>query len=1505
VIEANCLANTVGVISRFNNSVTAITVGSRPVALAVNPVTGKIYVANSASNSVSVIDGNTFATATVSVGANPRSVAVNEITNRIYVANNADNTVTIIDGVTNNTATVSAGANPIAIAINPVTNQIYVANLGDTVTIIDGATEQTTTVPVGVFPQSLAVNPVTNQIYVANTDSDTVTVINGATQQTTTLNVGLFPVAIAINPVSNQIYVADNHSLDVTVVDGLTGSITTVALADNPTALAVDISSNQIYVATAGGGVTVIDGATNQRTATVPVGANPLAVAINPVTNRVYTADSNSGTVTAIDAATNQTMTVGLGGSPLAVGANPVTNLIYVSNANDNTVSVIDGASNQTSTISVGTKPTALAVNPASNQIYIVNSVSNTATVIDGLTNEVTTVNVGVNPTAVTVNPVTNWAYVANSGGRTVTAINGATLQTMSISVGAAPSAIAVNPATDIIYVANSADNTVTVINGVTGQEASVNVGVKPFAIATNSVTNKIYVANSGDSSVTVIDGATNQTTNVAVGRTPVAVAVNPVTNRIYVANSGSGTVTVIVGSTNRVTTVTVGSKPDALAANPVSDHIYVANAGSNTVTVIDGASNQTTTEAAGANPAALSINPITSQIYVANSASDNLSVIAEQRIGALPLATVISSLPSNQTAARSPTIVLSANSSYSPFNPTVQGIRYQVDSWEGLWPAAKAVDTSFNANPSQLQLGPHVIYAFADNGLAAATAGLNQNTVGSIAGYFFTVVQGQTTTEVTSSLNPSSDAQSVTLTALVQPVAPATGMPTGTVSFLDNSSILASGLGLDGTGQASFRTSSLTPGTHSITASYTGDANFVNSVSTPLNQVVAKGQTVATLGSSTNSSVFGQAVTLTVTVQPVAPATGTPTGAVSILDGSTIVASGVALNASGQASFGTSSLSPGTHSLTANYSGDVNFASSVSTSINQVVAKGQTIATLASTLNSSAFGQGLILTVTVQAAAPAAGIPTGTMTIFDGTTILAGGLVLNGSGHATFTTSSLAPGTHSITASYIGDVNFASSASASISQVVAKGQALATLASSVNSSAIGQVVTLTVTVQAVAPATGIPTGTVSILDGTTILASGVALNASGQGSFGTSSLAWGTHSITASYAGDGNFASSVSTSISQIVAKGQAAATLASSVNSSAFGQAVTLTVVVQPVSPGTPTGTVTILDGTTILAGGLGLNGSGQASFNISSLAPGTHSLTANYTGDVNFASSVSTSISQVVTKGQTIAILGSSLNSSAFGQGVTLTVTVQAVAPAAGIPTGAVTILDGSTILVSGVLLDANGHASFTTPSLAMGANSLAASYAGDADFASSSSGGVNDTVNSAQMALTLSQTSLSVPAGGGGSFNLNISSNGTLLSPITFGCAGLPANTTCLFSPSSLSPSALPGKVTVQITTDNVASVLKPRDGIGGIWYGLSVMGIVFAGMERRSRRSKSSLGIATALLLVAACLGCGSGTGKTLLTNSGAATPPGVSLVSVTASSGSSQATVNVTLTVEE
>ncbi len=79
---------------------------------------------------MTVIDGATNAdTATVNVGVQPLAVAVNPVTNRVYVANSYSNSVTVIDGATNAvTATVPLGTYPNAVAVNPVTNKIYVVN---------------------------------------------------------------------------------------------------------------------------------------------------------------------------------------------------------------------------------------------------------------------------------------------------------------------------------------------------------------------------------------------------------------------------------------------------------------------------------------------------------------------------------------------------------------------------------------------------------------------------------------------------------------------------------------------------------------------------------------------------------------------------------------------------------------------------------------------------------------------------------------------------------------------------------------------------------------------------------------------------------------------------------------------------------------------------------------------------------------------------------------------------------------------------------------------------------------------------------------------------------------------------------------------------------------------------------------------------------------------------------------------------------------------------------
>jgi hypothetical protein len=134
--------------------------------------------------------------------------------------------------------------------------------------------------------------------------------------------------------------------------------------------------------------------------------------------------------------------------------------------------------------------------------------------------------------------------------------------------------------------------------------------------------------------------------------------------------------------------------------------------------------------------------------------------------------------------------------------------------------------------------------------------------------------------------------------------------------------------------------------------------------------------------------------------------------------------------------------------------------------------------------------------------------------------------------GAATCTTSALGIGSHSVSASYSGDGNFTgSTASSPIVKTVGKAATTTTLTAPASPPVKGQSVTFTAAVAVTAPGAGTPTGTVTFFDGATRLGTGSLGAVSGQvqGSFATSSLAEGRHTITATYAGDGDFTTSTS----------------------------------------------------------------------------------------------------------------------------------------------------------------------------------------------------------------------------------------------------------------------------------------------------------------------------------------------------------------------------------------
>jgi sugar lactone lactonase YvrE len=599
---------------------------------------------------------------------------------------------------------------------------------------------------------------------------------------------------------------------------------------------------------------------------------------------------------------------------------------------------------------------------------------------------------------------------------------------------------------------------------------------------------------------------------------------------------------------------------------------------------------------------------------------------------------------------------------------------------------------------------------------LTAAYQGDANNTNNTSSAIQQTVNQASTTTTLTSSPNPSTFGVSVTLTASVTP-----STATGSVQFFNGTTLL--GTATLSNGQAQFSTTALPVGTDSLTATYQGDTNYTSSTSGAIQQTVNKASTTTSLTNSPNPSNFGASVTLTATVTP-----SSATGSVQFFNGTTLL--GTATLSNGQAQFSTTALPVGTDSLTATYQGDANDTSSTSSAIQQTVNRASTTITLAIAGSSpSPYGSPVTFTSIVSPSSA-----TGTVQFFTGTTLV-GSVNLNG-GSAQFTTTTLPVGQNSLTAVYSGDANDAGSTSSATQLTVSKANTTATLSANPSTSTFGQAVTLTATLL---PSSA--TGSVQFYSGNTLL--GSANVSGGQAQFSTTALPTGTNSLSAVYSGDANDAATTANPIQQTVNKASTATSLTSSPNPSTVGASVTLTATV---TPSGATGTVQFFNGSTLL--GSGNLSSGKAQFTTAALPAGTNSLTATYTGDSNYASS-SGATQQTVNKLSTTTSLTTSPNPSTVGAPVTLTATVT---PSTA--SGSVQFFNGSTLLGSANL--SNGQAQLTTNSLPAGANSLTATYGGDANNAASSSSATLETVN--KLSTTTSLTSSPSPSTFGGSVTL---------------------------------------------------------------------------------------------------------------------------------------------------
>ena len=439
------------------------------------------------------------------------------------------------------------------------------------------------------------------------------------------------------------------------------------------------------------------------------------------------------------------------------------------------------------------------------------------------------------------------------------------------------------------------------------------------------------------------------------------------------------------------------------------------------------------------------------------------------------------------------------------------------------------------------------------------------------------------------------------------------------------------------------------------------------------------------------------------------------------------------------------------------------------------------------------------------------------------------------------------------------------------------------------------------------------PTGTITWTDSLNGAAAApldggmFSLNSEGYTEDQRIQLSGGSHVLTASYSGDNSYSASASTYAITIT---PAPTTTTEQPLVSNPVEGVPFQVLVggsaQTQSGAAPTGTIAFLDGTTQLGspfsvtGFPGQNGSAPGfslnpNFtNVTIPTAGMHTLTTQYSGDSNYASSVSSPFTLNVLH-RTTANISASPTTLNYGSTVTITGVINTTVPASNValkPTGAVSLYgnaDGP--ITSGLTIttvpDGSGNweiqvAATVTPS---NSESFSITYAGDSNYASVSASSNFVTVVLPDFSMAPNPAYLTITAGQTGSQQLTITPANNLASTVNFSCSpDATIGITCSFSPTSVNlTNSTPTTATVTLgtlppsATSTAAfpaspGVKWPRWPGGRGWpVGLDLVCLValllsFLPRQSRTKRLAFALVAASSLLYVFGCGGSAGGGG---------------------------------------
>lgn len=729
-------------------------------------------------------------------------------------------------------------------------------------------------------------------------------------------------------------------------------------------------------------------------------------------------------------------------------------------------------------------------------------------------------------------------------------------------------------------------------------------------------------------------------------------------------------------------------------------------------------------------------------------------------------------------------------------------------------------------------------------------------------------------------------------LTLTAQLVSPA-GTPTGAVTFDEDGNQIGTAA-IDSSGAATFNVPSLVPGPHAFTATYPGSGAFTAAVSVKIYVLVLKYSVTLTIASTPNPSLVNQSVTFTITSNST---DNTHPAPITLTDNANPLTT-LTPDATGTATYSTSTLTVGSHLIVAAFAGDATHLAAKAQLTQQVLSAYPTDTALTSSLNPALIGQSVTFTATVTTTNSAWGTPTGSLAFSDdGATVTT--VPLNASGVATWTTSTLPIGSHSITATYVPTTDFAPS-SATITQVINGLPDTTTLTAAPNPAFALAPVVLTATVTA---ASGQPTGSVNFLDGAQVIGT-APLNAAGGATLTTTFATAGVHILTAVYSGDASFATSTSGQLPETIQANNTATVLAESPNPAGVFQPVTFTATVSSLTAPNPnSGTVTFIVGGNTIGTAPVVNG--VATFSTSTLNAGTWTATASYSGSGAYNPSTSGAISFIVVPESTSMTLTATPNPAVLGTPVTLTATVSAALGTVG---GTVIFLDGANPLGPAVPVGAGGVATMTTSTLALGLHTITANFTPTANFLPSSATAQVSIIGFlGDFSISVSPSSASVYTGETATYTITITPLSGFTQNVALSIMGTPANATPAFSSTTVTNGSGSSTLTIQTAAPQATSS-SFLPGSWSSWRRSPLLALLSLGSlfllilpaRARRRRSWLTLFALCAVLLIPALTLSGCGAPAPVA----GGTPPGVYNLQLTGTASNNGLTITHSATVQ-